>query len=271
MTDKTLSYQCNHRGSCCHIPKNDIWPLYPSDIHRLAHHELSTFHLFDVSKTVSLMVLPHNQHFIGMFANPNKLASKRFDFYRCPSATSHPDMMYCNDYDYRPMRCKIFPYFPPEPKTEAEGISQWFTPLEQWAPEMSLWNSCFTQFEDLTTDMVSEPIAYNLAKWLTLNNIDIKTRNEEFEYLHKLNLEVEKHNLSKDQVIRIASATYHLDLYTAIENGFGHKPEMIPAVIETLIDLRPQNIKEIYARSMRVLEEEINRISEVKQTSTTYI
>ena len=74
-----------------------------------------------------------------------------------------------------------------------------------------------------------------------------------------------------EQVSRIATATYHLDLYTAIENGFGHKPEMIPSVIDTLIDLRPQNIKEIYTRSMRVLDEEINRVSEIKQTSTTYI
>ena len=46
---------------------------------------------------------------------------------------------------------------------------------------------------------------------------------------------------------------------------------MIPVVIETLIDLRPQNIKEIYTRSLRVLDEEINKITETKQTQSTYI
>ena len=175
-------------------------------------------------------------------------------------------------YDYRPLRCRLFPYFPPKPKTDEEKISQWVQPLETWEPFYGICQGCLKQFKDLTTHTIIDK-EMTATQWLQINGVDPYKVENEFALLRQLYTDIQNSRLPefKYAAMRVAIITLHVDLATTLERGLGQAPELLPYVIEVIQDSRPKTVDELIKIGRKKFKEEEVAIYSEIQSKATFI
>lgn len=264
---KDIHFKCNLQGTCCNIIKDDIFPVYPSDILRLAPIHRTTFDLF--SQYLAIYVNKQG-HFMAHFTS-EEFQNKRKKFFRCPFSTRTMESSICKSYDYRPLRCRLFPYFPPKPKTDEEKILQWVQPLNTWKPFYGICDGCLKQFDEVTTHAIIDK-KMTATQWLEINGVNPYEVEHEFTLLRQLYTDVQNSRLPefKYAATRVAIVTLHVDLATSLERGLGQAPELIPAVIEVIQDSRPKKIDALIEIGRKKLKEEEKAIYSEIQSQATY-